>query len=247
MRGIRIEGDDFEKVWTTFIEAYLGNNLPTVKCGSRDTVSSIIIQCDSISLGNLELYEVAYSNAKMSHVWNAYIDNDKIQRLKENIEEKLKEKKPILSFNFCFNEDSHSDKDGCLIAFTICKIKDEIMVKFLMRASEAVKTLLGDYFLIHKLLRYLFPKEYLNNISVEMSIGYAYFSSNKLIVLYNNPRFKDMFQMDNPITKKIKRDVENLLKRNSKLISVKRNIDYLKTGKKPEAGVDAFKRRGLNE
>ena len=66
------------------IELYF-NTDKLVKINGSDGLYNVSVYSDSLRLGDLELSEVGYTNSKMSHLWNAYINNDKLKIFRDTI------------------------------------------------------------------------------------------------------------------------------------------------------------------
>ena len=88
------------------IELYF-NTDKLVKINGSDGLYNVSVYSDSLRLGDLELSEVGYTNSKMSHLWNAYINNDKLKIFRDTIKDSLKNKSNF-SHSFIFNENSHA-------------------------------------------------------------------------------------------------------------------------------------------
>jgi hypothetical protein len=218
---MHLKADTLYDAWTKMLEAYFDGRLRTKRFSGRDMTFNLVISSGH-ALGLLRPELVGYSPAKLSTLTTAYVPMDRLHALKQRMAQTTRPGK-LRSFQMSFEHRGSAAKrrDGCLVGLAVVQRPDgRTTLTIFARASELIRTFVGDLCLAHQIARLLLDESQLERTTLCFHIAYGYFSSTKAIVLLGHPAFA---QSQHPLLAKARVEAGAS---SSKLASIQRLLNF---------------------
>lgn len=162
-----------------------------------------------------------YSKSKWIQLLGNYLDKEKLNSLKQNIDS-LKGKKYNLSYMF---NNSHSHGKSCLLSAVFTKNTKVPHITFFLRASEITKRLLVDLIFFQRMGEYVYGE---TKFTISIHIVQV-FQDNIVILMYSvHKKIKSFIDKSNPLSLKIWENYKKLRHINPRDIKYRVHLRALK-------------------